>query len=289
MQTKKDVNWTHYAVNTVVLISAVICFFLKFANFKSLFKVKSSCVYLLLIFTVILVQSIKALRLFLVFYGQEFPLKEHLSIYCKVTAVNIVFPFKIGDLFRVYCYGEKLNNYYVALAGILLDRAVDTIAILVFIVLECWCTGKLINRVFYWLFLFFTVISLIYIMIPRLYAFWNRYFLNQKTSAHRLFCLKILNQLKVTYDKIKSIIDGRGTILILLSLLAWAIEFGNVIFLTKFMETLETNIPFYSYLSGAITNLQPEFSSSLVFVTIVALAIIYTSLKIIKFFKEGKL
>ena len=287
MQIKKNVNWPHYVVNMVVLVGAVICFFLKFANLKNLFEVKSIYVYLLLIFTVVLVQSIKALRLFLIFYGQGLPLKEHLSIYCKVTAVNIVFPFKLGELFRMYCYGEKFNNYPISAVGILLDRAVDTIAILVFIVLECLCTGKLINRVFCWLFLFLTVVSLIYIMFPRLYAFWNRYFLTQKPSDHKLLSLKILKQLKITYDKIKNIIHGRGTILISLSLLAWAIEFGSVMFLTKFVDISDVNTSFYSYLSGAITDVQPEFFPNFVFVTIVALALIYTSLKIIKFCKRG--
>lgn len=223
---------------------------------------------LLLLLTVAIVYSIKAIRLFFTLYGYGLKARDFLELYCKVTIVSVVLPYKLGEFFRMYSYGREINNYTKGTIIIILDRFMDTAAL---------CTMML-----FWLdknsssntggFLVFITLAvlffltLIYLNFPSNYQFWNKYFLEAKASEHRIRTLKQLKSLQNIYREVQSIIKGRGIILYFLSLLAWIVEVGS------------QNTDVASYLFSAMNG----SSSLFVIVSVVTLLSFYALLLMLK-------
>ena len=68
-------------------------------------------------------------------YDIQLGLKVCLSTYCKVTPVSIILPFKMGELYRMYCYGRQSGIVLRSVVIILLDRFMDTAALVTVITL----------------------------------------------------------------------------------------------------------------------------------------------------------
>ena len=85
--------------------------------------------------TVILVHMVKAGRLYLALYGLDMKRGVCMKLYCKVTPVSVVLPWKLGEFFRIYCCGAELGSFLKGGVIILLDRFFDTVALVTMIVL----------------------------------------------------------------------------------------------------------------------------------------------------------
>ena len=82
-----------------------------------------------LVLAVAAVHSIKIFRLYFALYGKGVSSGQHLRQYCKTITVNMIIPLKMGDIFRAYCYGYKMQNYFGGAALIVFDRFTDTLAL----------------------------------------------------------------------------------------------------------------------------------------------------------------
>ena len=122
-------------INVVVLLITMLFFIYNCRDLPEIFAEKDLTSVFLLGITVILVHVIKAGRLYLALYGSEIAFITYLNTYCKVTPVSIMLPFKLGELFRMYCYGQLLGNNLKGVVIILFDRFMDTTALMTAILL----------------------------------------------------------------------------------------------------------------------------------------------------------
>ena len=219
----------------------------------------------LLIISAALVYSIKAIRLFFALYDSNLRTIDYLEIYCKVTLVNIILPYKIGEFYRMYCYGHKINNYTKGIIIICLDRFMDTAALLT--MMFFWRNSEFLVYVMS-LVLFF--LMMLYWGFSEIYQFWNNYLLKTTVSARKIKMLKRLKSLKILYKEIQFIVKGRGMILYFLSLTAWVIEVGF------------HNDDIVKYLYSVMK----VSSSQFIFVSIIELLIVYVVLNIYKLIKK---
>ena len=67
--------------------------------------------YCLLVMTVLFVHMIKAARLYLALYGTDVSRKNFLETYCLTTPFSILIPFKLGELLRMYSYGNLIGDH----------------------------------------------------------------------------------------------------------------------------------------------------------------------------------
>lgn len=212
--------------------------------------------------TVFIVYIIKAIRLFFALYGSELGIRKYLETYCKVTLVNIILPYKLGEFFRMYCYGAEINNYSKGIIIICLDRFMDTAALCT-MMLFWWSVqdGGILIFIMLSVLLFLT---LLYFSFPSSYQFWCKYLLEAKASERKIQILKKLKALKKLYLEVQSIVKGRGFILYFLSLLAWIIEVG--------MQRHDISAYLFSVINGS--------SSQFVLVSVIELLLVYMLIKL---------
>lgn len=179
--------------------------------------VSAVCVYLL-----------KMLRLYVVLAGTGISFRRHLQLFFKTASVSLLLPFKLGDLYRMYCYGFVIQGRLRSVVTILLDRFMDTLAlitvILVFAVMQGFSTSYFI----YALVLFLVISLAVYYTFPAFFIYWNRYLIESPATGYRIFYLKFLNSLNRVYKEIQLVVQGRFMTMYVLSLLAWMVELGLV-------------------------------------------------------------
>lgn len=265
-------------VNSTVTLFAAIWFMY---GYKDIFFDENMMILLpILLFMAALVHTVKAGRLYLALYGSNMKLRAYLKTYCKVTPITMILPFKIGEFFRMYCYGKQIGNVLSGVIVILLDRFMDTMA-LVTVMIFIWMFGGGKPSVFAYILLIFLVfVLLMYYVFPEIYKFWKMYLLRAKASVKKLWILKLLEILEVVYREIENVTKGCGIILYFMSLIAWGIEIGSAIIIYGMMNGSDLNLMLSRYLATAMIGSQSMELNRFVFASVIVFIIFYLVLKV---------
>lgn len=179
----------------------------------------------------VLVSIIKAIRLYLILYGTGIDRKIFFRQYCKVIPVSVVFPFKLGDVFKIFCFGFHIKNYMYSMCAIILDRFADTLALMTLLCSMVFFSVNKTGYIFYLLMIFLIGIIILYWLFPGLNNYWRHYCLCADATKNKIKLLQFLSKLELSYNEINKILEGKTIVLYILSLLAWGIEsLGLVIF-----------------------------------------------------------
>lgn len=178
--------------------------------------------------TAVSVNMIKALRLYLVLFGNVFSFYDFLRVYAKVSVLNLILPFKIGELFRGYDLGRLIHSYPDGYLMAVLDRFVDTLGIVTVFLFSNMILHKTLGSVFVILLVFLVIVIMVYELAGPLYSYWNHFLIIRKNSANTLKALAVLEYCNRAYQSAERIIRGRFGILYMLSLAAWLVEAGNI-------------------------------------------------------------
>ena len=195
-------------------------------------------IFLLLIIAC-LVHLIKMVRLYLALYGNGVSFRFLAKIYCSVTPVSLLLPYKLGDLYRMYIYGNVLRNRIRGIVIILLDRFMDTSALVTIIIFFKYYNNSEISIQSSLLMVFLLVVIIAYNLFGGLHSFWNQYLLAANATKKRLWALDQLAIWNKIYVEIKRVVVGRGAVLYALSLLAWSIELGGMLSLMAVLSNFE--------------------------------------------------
>ena len=168
--------------------------------------------------------GLKLVRLYLAFVNTGLRFRTHALQFFKTLLVSLVLPFKLGDVFRIYCYGAHIGNFLRSFMAVLLDRFVDTLALVCILLALVAFHSAALPWLLYVLGAFLLVVMLCYAAFPSLYAYWSEYLLRSRATSQRLRYLRALQQTKAFYTESQSVVQGRLLLLFLLSMLAWAVE-----------------------------------------------------------------
>ena len=275
---KKDragYNW----INGIVILAALGIFICIYRNTGSVFQGRDIRHVLVLLAAALMVHLIKAGRLYLALYGTGMGASEYIKIYCKVTPVSMVLPFKLGEFFRMYGYGKQLDDILKGIIIILLDRFMDTLALTAMIFLVWMFNGGNITFFTYLLLLFLVGILLAYFAFPGVYGFWKKYILKARATERRLALLRILDSLDLVYREITDVSKGRGLILCFISFLAWAAEIGSLAILNGISGEGELSQIISAYLLSAVGAGTSTELKQFVFLSVILMITMYFVMK----------
>lgn len=262
-------------INSFVLGITAIWFIYRFYDIQGIF-VKSTPISVVSIMgTALLIYGIKFCRLYLALYDAQLGLEICLTTYCKVTPISIILPFKVGEFFRIYCYGRQIGSLLKSVVIILLDRFMDTAALVTAIALVWIFYGERPSVFIYFLLIFLILSVCFYFVFPGIYRFWTRYLLCAKASEHKIWALKTLESIHTLYSEIENVVKGRGMILYFLSLAAWGIEISNITLINYMTGGNHTGVVISEYLLPAMSRRQsPEFDQ-FVFISVIGFVLLF--------------
>jgi len=282
------INGVYKIINLVVLALACFIFILEYRTFFTLFADINFLAFLVIAGTVIIVHSIKAFRLYFTLYGTNINFVTYMKVYCKVTPISLLFPFKIGEFFRMYCYGEAIGDRLRGIIIICFDRFVDTVALLTSIVLVSLFNWSKISSFAYILVIFVFVFISCYLVFPSIYRNWKSYLLHSKATPGKIQGLKSLETFNKIYKEINIIAKGRGAILYFMSLLAWGVEMGGLTLVSRLNLIDEYHSSISDYLSSAMRGNAVCELQRFIILSIIFTIILYCVLKCVEFAKSKR-
>lgn len=279
MKSKRKISSTAYnVINVVILLAAAGLFVLNY-RFTDIFGGTSYAQVGIVLASAIIVHLVKASRLYLALYSQDINGASYVKTYCKVTPVSVIFPFKLGELFRMYCYGKLTGSFLRSIVIVLLDRVMDTIALIAVIVVSIVLSGGQITFFMYLLILFIAVMVLLYLVFPGLYRYWKKYLLKARATERKLHSLKALEYCNRVYAEIAKVIKGRGIILFFLSLIAWGTEIGGVAIINRLRKNEPISDKIMLYLTSALKGQQGIEMKQFIFISVVLMITMYILVK----------
>lgn len=273
-------------VNLVVIALAAALFIFQYRNIKELFAGETILAAVILLATVVLVHAIKAVRLYIALYGSGITFLGCLKTYFKVTPVSVIIPFKLGEFFRMYCYGTQIGNMLKGVVIILLDRFMDTVGLLIAIALVCIFTMSHLSTLAYLLIIFVVFILLVYFVFPGVYRFWKKYLMHGRASEKKLAALRVLEAMNKVYCEMEGVAKGRGMILFFMSLIAWAVEIGSIALMIKIAGNGKLYDTINNYLNAAMGGKSFPQLQQFVAVSVVVLIASYLVAKAISVFRK---
>jgi hypothetical protein len=180
----------------------------------------------------------------------------------------------------MYCYGNQLGNVFKGIVIVLLDRFMDTIALVTMILLVWVFNGGYIATFVYVLLIFLFIALLGYFVFPGVYKFWKKYLLKAKATEHKLALLKMLDAFNFVYQEITSVSKGKGVILYFLSLIAWAVEIGSLALIKGITGEGKLSQTTSRYLSSAMDAADITIElKQFIFVSVILLIVMYAVIK----------
>ena len=261
-------------LNILVLLLTVLLLSRALLHQDFSFVLHNPLVCLIMIVTVILVHGIKVFRLYLELLDRKLPFGLFLRQYCKITPVSMILPLKAGDLFRCYCYGYYIGDWMYGIAVILLDRFVDTAALMTVLVLFVLPLGNAMPAVSFVLLAVLFALSFIYFALPGLCQYWNRYLIAGRGSTRKLFALTVLARLEAAYRDIHRVVQGKFLLSYMLSVVAWLVEIGGLA-LTVSLLRADLGAAMSAYLFGAMWGGKISYLSGIILFGTVLLLLLY--------------
>lgn len=273
-----------YSAFNISVIAFAIAFFgwRFFYDYKSDF---SSISYFSLAFwavVAIFVYIIKYYRLYFILYGLDISKHDLVQQFCKTAPVNIILPLKIGEIFRAYCYGHTIKNYMKGIYFIILDRFMDTFALFTVLLLLSLVSTVNFTILFYFLFIFLVCVVIGYFIFPSIFSYWNAYLLKSKASSGKIKLLKIINKCNDLYVEVRELVQGKGVILYILSLVAWIVEGTGVFVFSYYISGRWSTNELTCYLESAIGISDSVYQRSFVLVSIIILMTVYVTFFVLK-------
>ena len=100
-------------INIFILLMSLILICINYKDISTLFRLTSIYNIMVILVTVLFVHGLKAIRLYFTLYDSRIGFVNYLKVFCKVTPISLILPYKLGDFFRIYCYGNIIKDYCI--------------------------------------------------------------------------------------------------------------------------------------------------------------------------------
>lgn len=268
----------------LIFVAAIIYYFVFAADVNMLDNevLYVTCVIIL----VVLVHILKALRLYIILYGTlDISLADYLKLYTMTTPVSAILPFKMGEIYRLFVYGNYMSDYIKGTIIVLLDRFIDTAALIFIVLISFLIYGGQISSIVFFFILFLFLVILFYLSFKSIYLYWNKRMIKAPASKKSIGFLKYLKNVNAIYDDVSLIYKGKGIILLLLSILAWILELSGLV-LTSKKEGFGNLL--IDYLQSIMGQGSIEYNKEFVFFSVIILTTIFIIINVFYSIKRIK-
>ena len=216
-----------------------------------------------------LLYFVKFFRFYLILSESKIYLSSFMRLYLQTTLVNIIVPFKLGEIFRFYLVGKRLANYKISFLSIITERFLDTCVIVFIMLISIFFIQQPITGSFlFFLFFIFLAFS-IYALYPSFSLLMNKIIVFKRARTYDEIFLKFLDILDNWYSYENSLVHKKGGIVFFCSAIAWFIEFFFLYSLAKLLSISFDLSFFNNYISDifAATPSLPKYFFDLYAVT----------------------
>lgn len=256
-------NYKYYVINlSIILLTFFLLYKIVSNSMVQQVIIQRFLVLLPGVFLCIFLSYVfKGIRLYIIMLEYRISIITFTKIYLKTTLVNIVLPFKLGEVFRIYCYGTELSNYKLSIFLVLIDRYFDTIPLL-FLLMIFTVVGKVkVTILLVLLICFLLVITFVYLIFPSSYSYLNRYLIMNTHTQQSIQILSSMKKFKGWYFNIQSLIKKRTLLILLISVFTWLLEYGALIILAISIQEIFIGNDFIEYINAVFYGYHTKYTN----------------------------
>jgi hypothetical protein len=217
---------TNIFISSIIII---IAFYLNRNQINVSFFDNFNLYELLFIFIFLIANLIKSMRLYIIMFDEKMPLGLFMFSILFSFSIGLLTTFIVTDLIIFVTFYKSVQNKMKLLTYIFMNRFFDFVILsMLFIIFDILYlrSFSIITFVFSLMWIIFILIALSY---ESFYKFLNQFLVTKSFSKRSLYILKISHKINNYYMHFKSIFDNKFSFLVILSLVAWIIEFYSKI------------------------------------------------------------
>jgi hypothetical protein len=267
-------------INVIVILLAAAFTLNKMNTFANVqLNIDRSLLYLIPFFFLgfLFVHFAKMLRFYLILMEQKINFLRFIKVYMKITFVNLALPFKLGEIFRIYCFSMETKDGKIGILSVIIDRLFDISALLVVLIPYDLIVRGSISPVTLALTLFAAVILFLYRIFLPTYHYLNQYLITNTESKEAVKFLYVLESGKLWYDYIRKLLKGRSSLVFIFSCIGWIAEFGVLMCMQEVLDKKFGISGFVEYINSIFGMGQVELLNIYTTVSCIILAIITVS------------
>lgn len=281
MKSEKTV---YNIVNIIFLAISILL-----ANYAGIFDMRFSMSEIIILAVLVLViHVLKFIKIYFILLEEEISLKRRIKIYIKTTFVSTVFPYKLGELFKMYSYGYETKNYSKGIISVLIDKFFDATVLCLVLIPYGMLVNGTIATFTYIMLAFLVIILVIYLSFQSTYSYLNKFFIIKTKSRKGLFVLNMLEKLNDVYKYAKELIHGRQIILLFLTAIIWLMETVFIYIMSIFMNMKVKWSIIINYISDAFFGINNVLFNNYIYLCIAIFLIIIGYIYIKKGIDGGK-
>lgn len=220
-----------------------------------------------------LIHAVKMFRMYLVLVENRITFIRFVAAYCRTTLLNLVIPFKLGEIYRMIVYSRLTGSPGIGIAGVIVDRFFDTLAlVLILLPLHALYPSK-ISAVSVFLFVFVGVVIFVFAMFPAAYKYLNKYIIINRESRNSMAVLRWLEILNNGYEYIRMLVSGRYALIALMSFGAWVLEGGLLFFIAGVLGLPFDAGDFSDYITSILSTAHSEVQGKYTWFGIIVMAV----------------
>lgn len=185
---------------------------------------------------------LRVIRLYIIIDHENIKLRDMLKVQIFTNGVNLILPFRTGELFRIYKYNGLINNWLKTILVIFLERIIDvSIIFMIFIFFLLNSSYNLDQFVYILQFGLFFVISIsgIYFLLPENISSVKLYVAKKYNVNKSIMLLRILDKLGKLLEEVKGLINKKFKTILFFSLLIWFFEICTFLFVFNLNSDFE--------------------------------------------------
>lgn len=191
---------------------------------------------ILFISSFLLVHLFKMVRLYLVLIEQKIPFGKFVGIYLETTCINLIVPFKLGEIYRVCRLALETKKLILGLLTVLADRFFDIVSLLLLIFVMRGMGATQGTMTLLILGSVIVIMAVAYLSFPGAYRYLNGYIMKNRHSKKALFMLRTLEGMNEWHEYIQQLVRGRSAFIIIASIMGWIFEGIALVLLARIMN-----------------------------------------------------
>lgn len=181
------------------------------------------------ILTYFISHVVRVFRLIIISNDFEYSFKELMIEQFKANAINLIFPFKLGESYRIIAFKKFFKNYYNSFNLLLVERFFDFIMLILIlgfalIISDVDIIG--IKNIFYIVIPIFLFFTLFFYVFPDFMLIVHKIFIKKKINNINSIIINISGKFYKSYNDIYKIVYNKIILISILSLIIWSLELG---------------------------------------------------------------
>ena len=185
--------------------------------------------------------AVRVIRLAVIINQDDVSLRKLFKAQYLTNGINLVIPFKLGEVYRVVEYNKIIKDPMKSTLVILSERVIDFIVIFSFLIFTLHEFKKLPTEMNFLMVsgvCFIIVTLFVYFILPENLTSVMIFIVKKYNSSFSVKILKLMENIYSMINNIKKLFRRKMTTIILLSLLIWGCELSVFYYVTEFISNV---------------------------------------------------